>query len=87
MNRVRLFLAVAMTAATLLFALQNLTTVDVDFLGWQFEASVSVISLTPFLLGLLVGGAAAFLSGRQRSSGTTAGAAGSAPGPGMRSTP
>ena len=54
-------LAVGLTAAVMLFAVQNLTSVPVAFLMWRTETSVSLIVLGPFLVGLLVGAVAGAL--------------------------
>ncbi len=56
LSRVRYGGAVILTAVILLFALQNLNVVRVDFLIWEIETSVSLIALVTFLAGLVVGG-------------------------------
>ncbi len=65
-TRVRYIGAVLLTAVILLFALQNLGGVTVDFLIWEFETSVSLIALVTFLAGLLVGTAATLFRMRKR---------------------
>ena len=40
-----------------LFAVQNLNTAQVSFLGMDFDIFVWVIVTVPFLLGMLLGGA------------------------------
>lgn len=59
MNRFRYLTGVVLTAAVIFFAFQNLDTEEVRFLLWRFEASVSLIALIPFLVGLLLGGVTA----------------------------
>jgi uncharacterized integral membrane protein len=77
-NRIRYILVALLTAAILLFAVQNLRGVDVAFLMWQFRVSVSLIALTPFLAGLLVGAATALYYAARRSQPPPLAAAGSA---------
>lgn len=66
MNRLRYFSAVFLTAAIIFFALQNIDAVEVRFLGWRFRASLSLIALGPFLVGLLLGGITALFYARRR---------------------
>ena len=58
-NRIQSFALVFLTAAMIFFALQNLHTVPVALMVWNFEASVSLLVLIPLLAGLLVGGGTA----------------------------
>ncbi len=69
MNRVRYFAVVVLTAAVLVLALQNLHGVTVDVLWWHFTTSVSIITLGPFLAGLLVGLVSAMLVARRSKGG------------------
>ncbi len=62
MNRTGTLLTIGLTAAVLLFAVQNLTSVPVVFLMWHIETSVSLIVLGPFLMGLVVGAVATLLA-------------------------
>jgi uncharacterized integral membrane protein len=64
-NRVRYVGAVILTALILIFALQNLEGVHVDLLFWEVSASVALIALGPFLVGLVVGSAATFIRARR----------------------
>ena len=66
MNRLRYIGAVVLTALVLIFALQNLDAVPVDFLMWEVRASVALIALVPLLIGVGLGGAAAYMRGRAR---------------------
>jgi len=63
-RRLRMAGAVALTAAVVVFAVQNLTGVTVKFLLWEFPASLALVVLAPFLLGLAVGTTAMALRGR-----------------------
>lgn len=65
MNRIRYIGAVILTALILIFALQNLEGVQVDLLFWEVSASVALIALGPFLVGLVVGSAATFIRARR----------------------
>jgi uncharacterized protein HemY len=55
MRRIRDFLVVVLTAAVVVFAMQNLHPVQVTFLLWGFEAKVTLVTFVPFLAGLVVG--------------------------------
>jgi uncharacterized integral membrane protein len=59
-DRVRLLLVAVLTAAALLFALQNLHAVRIDIVFWQIDASASLLVLGSFLVGLLVGALTTF---------------------------
>ena len=59
MSRFRYISSAVLTAVVIAFAMQNLHAVDVGFLLWDFEASVSMIVLVPFLSGLILGGVTA----------------------------
>jgi uncharacterized integral membrane protein len=65
MDSMRYIGVVILTALILVFALQNLEAVSVDLLFWNVSASVALIALAPFLVGLVVGSAASFLRRRQ----------------------
>jgi uncharacterized integral membrane protein len=58
-SRIQSFALVFLTTAIIFFALQNLHTVPVALLIWDFQASVSLLVLFPLLAGLLVGGGTA----------------------------
>ncbi len=64
-RRLRLVGAVALTALVVVFAVQNLAHVTVEFLLWEFPASIALVVLAPFLLGLVVGTTAMALRGRK----------------------
>jgi uncharacterized integral membrane protein len=66
MNRFRYLAVVALTAAVLVFAAQNLHSVAVQFLIWELHTSVALITLVPFLVGLLVALLGRLLFGRRR---------------------
>ncbi len=66
MNRFRYFSAVLLTAIVIFFALQNLDAVEVRLLLWRVEASISLIALGPFLVGLLLGGITALYYAARR---------------------
>jgi uncharacterized integral membrane protein len=59
-DRIRLLLVAVLTAAALLFALQNLHAVRIDVVVWQVEVSASLLVLGSFLIGLLVGAVTTF---------------------------
>jgi uncharacterized integral membrane protein len=90
-NRIRYILVALLTTAILLFAVQNLRGVEVAFLMWQFRVSVSLIALTPFLAGLLVGAATTLYYAARRSQPPPRPASGSAapsgPAPGPPNRP
>ncbi len=68
-NRIKAIALILLTASIIFFGLQNLHTVPVAFLVWQFEASVSLLVLFPLLAGLLVGGGTAiWLEAARRAS-------------------
>ncbi|HSG81814.1 MAG TPA: LapA family protein [Gemmatimonadota bacterium] len=54
-KRLQAFGLVFLTATMIFFAFQNLDTVPVAFLVWEFNASVSLLVLIPLLFGLAVG--------------------------------
>jgi uncharacterized integral membrane protein len=68
-NRFRYIGAVLLTALVLVFALQNLNAVPIDLLFWRASASVALIALAPFLVGLVVASAASFLRARKARTG------------------
>jgi uncharacterized integral membrane protein len=62
MNRAYAMGAVALTAAVLIFAMQNLSLTTVEFIVWDIATPVSLVALAPFLAGIVIG----WLSGRFR---------------------
>jgi uncharacterized integral membrane protein len=58
MRRIRDILVIVLTTAVVIFAMQNLHSVQVTFLLWGFEAKVTLVTFVPFLAGLVVGAAA-----------------------------
>lgn len=71
MQRVRYFAVALLSAAVVVFAIQNLQPASVVFLVWRFEASVTLVIFVPFLVGLLTGGLAVWLARRGRVPGET----------------
>lgn len=66
-KRIQALALVSLTAAIIFFALQNLHTVPVAFLVWDFEANVSLLVLIPLLAGLLIGaGTAVYIAALSR---------------------
>jgi|GEM_PF-5946109 len=66
-ERTYLLAAILATLAVVLFAVQNLDTVSVNFLQWEFQASVALMTLTAFLAGIVAVGVSRLLSaGRSR---------------------
>ena len=65
-DRLQLVGAVVLTTAILLFAYQNLDPVPIKFLVWEFAGSVSLVTLSTFLGGLLTGAAAVVLRKRKK---------------------
>ncbi len=65
-DRLQLVGAVILTTAILLFAYQNLDPVPIKFLVWEFVGSVSLVTLSTFLGGLLSGAAAVVLRKRKK---------------------
>ncbi len=84
MNRLRYIGAVVVTALVLIFALQNLDAVPVDFLIWEVRASVALIALVPLLIGVGLGGVSAYMRGRARRRALTKEAADAADQPRVR---
>lgn len=84
MTRIRELGLVLLTAAVIFFAVQNYGTQGtVAFLWWEFAVPISLITLVPLLIGLLVGAGSAVVFGhrrgkreRERMRGVKAGAAG-----------
>jgi uncharacterized integral membrane protein len=70
MTRVREISLMLLTAAIIFFAGQNLNPVDVQFLFWNFQVPLALISLVPLLAGLVIGvtGTAIKLGRRRRGS-------------------
>ena len=69
MQRVRYFAVALLSAAVVVFAIQNLQPAWVVFLAWRFEASVTLVIFVPFLVGLLAGGLTVWLMRRGRAPG------------------
>ncbi len=66
MKRAREVGLMVLTAAMIFFAWQNLYTVEVSFLFWQFEAPLPVVVLIPLLVGLILGTVGMAVTGRRR---------------------
>lgn len=66
MRRIRDFTVVVLTAAVVVFAMQNLHPVQVTFLLWGFDAKVTLVTFVPFLAGLVVGAFAVLWLRRSR---------------------
>ncbi len=49
-----LIIGLLLGAAAVFFALQNITTITVTFLSWQFEGSLAVILLAAVVTGVLI---------------------------------
>jgi uncharacterized integral membrane protein len=49
---------VALVAAILIFALQNLQSVTVSFLGFSIRAPLALVAVLIYLLGMATGGSA-----------------------------
>lgn len=75
MKRAREIGLMVLTAAMIFFAWQNLYTVEVSFLFWQFNAPLPVVVLIPLLVGLIVGALGMALTGRRRRAAKAAKAA------------
>lgn len=50
-----LLLGLVLGAVSVIFALQNITTITVVFLAWQIQGSLALIILLAVLAGLLIG--------------------------------
>lgn len=50
-----LIVAIITLAVVVLFSVQNASPVAVSFLLWQFEASLAVVIVLSFLLGMVAG--------------------------------
>jgi hypothetical protein len=68
LQRIRYLLVIALTAAVVIFAMQNLHPVQVTFLLWGFQAPVTLVTFVPFIAGLIVGAVAALWWRRGRPS-------------------
>lgn len=55
MDRIRYLLVALLAGGIVAVAFQNLHTVDVNLLAWRFSASVALLTLASFLVGLVVG--------------------------------
>ncbi|UCC84699.1 MAG: LapA family protein [Gemmatimonadota bacterium] len=69
MVRVREITLMLLTAGIILFAGQNLRPVAVEFLFWNFQVPLALITLVPLLAGLVIGiaGTAITLGRRRRA--------------------
>lgn len=56
-----------LAAVMVVLAFQNLHTVELNFLAWDLEASVALLTLLAFLAGLVVGMLAGFVGRRGRA--------------------
>lgn len=75
MRYVYIALVVVFTALVLLFNIQNLQVVTVEFLAWSVSLPVSLIVILTYLLGMATGGALltllrSWVKGARRSQGT-----------------
>ena len=68
MERVKALSMILITVAVIFFAGQNLDSVEVTFLFWTFHVPLSLITLVPLLVGLVVGliGTAVVIKRRER---------------------
>jgi uncharacterized integral membrane protein len=55
MDRVKALSMILLTVAVIFFAGQNLDSVEVVFLFWHFYVPLSLITLVPLLVGLVIG--------------------------------
>jgi len=55
MDRAKALGMILLTVAVIFFAAQNLDSVEVVFLFWHFYVPLSLITLVPLLIGLVVG--------------------------------
>lgn len=65
---VLLVVAIALAALTAVFAIQNSGVIAVTFLGWEWEASLALILIITFGVGILVGYLAGLPSRVKKSS-------------------
>lgn len=63
--KLRDVLAVGVTAFVVVFVVQNLHSVEVQVLPWRLSVSAAILTLAPFLAGLLIGRTATLLPGRR----------------------
>lgn len=61
----KIYSAMAALALMIIFVLQNMDVVSVEFLIWQIQASRVIIYLSMFLIGALLGWLACSLHRRQ----------------------
>jgi uncharacterized integral membrane protein len=68
MDRAKALGMILLTAAVIFFAAQNLDSVQVEFLFWTFSVPLSLITLFPLLIGLVIGtaGTAVVIKRRER---------------------
>lgn len=67
MTRIKELGLVLLTAAVIFFAVQNYGTEGaVAFLWWEFAVPISLITLVPLLIGLLVGAGTAVVFGHRK---------------------
>ncbi len=55
LERLRYLAVAVLSSVIVLVAIQNLNSVEVKFLAWRLEANVALLTLVPFLGGLLIG--------------------------------
>jgi uncharacterized integral membrane protein len=65
--KLRDLLAVVITAFVVIFVVQNLHSVEVQILPWRLSVSAAILTLAPFLIGLLIGRTATLFPTRRRS--------------------
>jgi len=76
MRWIHIGVIVAFTAVILIFALQNLESVTMSFLGFRISAPLAVVAVVLYLLGMATGGSVWELmrwawQGRREASGLT----------------
>jgi uncharacterized integral membrane protein len=73
MERAKVLSVIILTVAVIFFAGQNLESVEVTFLFWHFYVPLSLISLVPLLVGLVMGwvGTAVVIRRRKRQAETS----------------
>jgi len=55
MNRILVYLAIALGIIVLIFSLQNMSSVDVNFLIWSAKIPTVMLILGTYLLGMFSG--------------------------------
>lgn len=54
LNKIKQFVVLLLVLATIVFALQNTTSVSLKLFTWQIEGSLSLLLLISFLIGVTV---------------------------------